>query len=117
MNSRDISILKHMIRYCKDVDETIAHFGNSLIKLKEDRIYKNALTMCIMQIGELAGHLSEDFKTAYPTMPWRDMRRMRDLAAHHYIKFDGDTLWETATEDIPLLLEYCIKIINYSSRQ
>jgi len=112
MNSRDIDILEHIICYCDDIEETNKHFGNSFEVLESNRVYKNALTMCILQIGELAGHLSEEFKIAYPNMPWSDLRKMRDLAAHHYIKFDEDTLWETIVEDIPVLREYCEKVIS-----
>ena len=36
---------------------------------------------------------------------------MRDKAAHHYWSFDVDILWETVTEDIEPLKNYCEKYL------
>jgi len=68
--------------------------------------------MCILQIGELVNVLSEDFRTTHNTMPWREIKRMRDKAAHHYGQFDVNTLWETVTTDIEPLKEYCLECVR-----
>ena len=44
-------------------------------------------------------------------MPWREIKTMRNIAAHNYGEIDIDILWETATCDIPDLKEYCKKFI------
>ena len=44
-------------------------------------------------------------------MPWREIKTMRNIAAHNYGEIDIDILWETATGDIPDLKEYCKKFI------
>ena len=111
-NRRDIDILEKMIGYCNEISETVAHFGNSFETLSHSKIYKNAAAMCILQIGELAGHLSNDFRIMHSEMPWREMKEMRNVAAHSYGKFDLKKLWETISEDIPALCEYCDKIIQ-----
>jgi hypothetical protein len=38
---RDIYILKKIIKYCIEADETILLFGDSFESLKSDNIYKN----------------------------------------------------------------------------
>ena len=45
-------------------------------------------------------------------MPWREIKAMRNIAAHNYGEIDIDILWETAIGDIPNLKVYCEKIIN-----
>ena len=112
MNNRDADVLKHILRYCNEIVEASDLFGNSLEALKSGSIYKNAVAMCILQIGELVNLLSDDFKETRTEMPWRDMKRMRDLAAHQYNKFDLETLWETVSEDIPELRDYCTSQIE-----
>jgi len=107
MNNRDADVLKHILRYCDEIVEANTMFSNSLESLKSSSIYKNAAAMCILQIGELVNQLSDDFKETRTEMPWRDMKRMRDIAAHQYNKFDLETLWETISEDIPDLKNYC----------
>ena len=36
--------------------------------------YRNAVTMPILQIGELANHLSEEFKQQNKQIPWNGMK-------------------------------------------
>jgi uncharacterized protein with HEPN domain len=115
MSERDKSILQHIIRYCTEIDDANDQFGNSLSNLKTNSVYKNAVSMCILQIGELVVLLSDEFKAIYDEMPWRDIKSMRNIAAHQYHRFDLDTLWETITEDIPNLRAYCDSIIRINN--
>ena len=114
MNNRDADVLKHILRYCEEIDEASTVFGNSLEALISGSVYKNAVAMCILQIGELVNQLSDGFKETRTEMPWRDMKRMRDIAAHQYNKFDIETLWETISEDIPALKDYCTSQLDQS---
>jgi len=99
-NNCNTDILKKIIKYCMEIDEANKDFGNSIEMLKMKSTYKNAVAMCILQIGELVAHLSDDFKTTYFDMPWQDIKRMRNIAAHHYGTFDIETLWDTVENDI-----------------
>ena len=110
-NNRDLYIIKKIIKYCQEANETITRFGDSLSVLKADNIYKNASAMCILQIGELVGNLSDDFVEKYSDMPWRQIKGMRNIAAHGYEEFDVDILWQTLKEDLPSLHNYCNKIV------
>jgi uncharacterized protein with HEPN domain len=67
--------------------------------------------MCILQIGELVGKLSDEFKAKYNAVPWKDIKAMRNIAAHNYGEMDLEILWETATIDVPKLKEYCAGVI------
>ena len=111
-NERDIYIIKKIIKYCIEASDTISRFGDSIDILKADSIYKNASAMCILQIGELVNHLSEDFVNKYNNMPWKQIKGMRNIAAHGYEDFDVDILWQTLKEDLPSLHKYCDKIIK-----
>ena len=110
---RDIFILRKIIQYCNEADEAIARFGDSVETLRVDNIYKNATAMCVLQIGELVGNLSDDFISSHTEMPWKQIKGMRNIAAHGYEKFDIDVLWQTLKSDLPDLAEYCIKTIKH----
>ena len=84
VNARDSSVLKHIIAYCIDIEETAERFGRSWDVFREDKAYRNACALCIMQIGELCGHLSEEFRQSYPEIPWNAIRGMRNVVAHAY---------------------------------
>ena len=69
--------------------------------------YRNAVTMPILQIGELANHLSEEFKQQHKQIPWNEMRGIRNLMAHQYHSVDFEIIWDTSRTDIPALREFC----------
>jgi len=62
--------------------------------------------MSLLNIGELANHLSIEFKSAYPEVPWKNMTGMRNFAAHGYHTMNLDTIRNTAQTSIPELLKF-----------
>ena len=74
INSRDEIILKKIIQYSDEISATIERFSLTSESFTDDFVAKNAISMCILQIGELVGNLSEDFKSANNAMPWRDIK-------------------------------------------
>ena len=115
MNDRDNDIVVHIVRYCNEILEAREYFGDSLEVLESNSIFKNAAAMCILQIGELSAHLTTEFKKDNYEMPWQDIVGMRNVAAHHYSRFDAQKLWETITVDIPSLKAYCEKTLKENS--
>lgn len=114
---RNISILEHIVNYCEQIEETICRFGNSYDDFRADKIYRNAAAMCVLQIGELAGKLTDDFREKYPGAPWRQIKGMRNIVAHSYGTVDPETTWEILNEDIPAPKKYCVAIIEKNSEQ
>ena len=108
---RDLYIVKKIIKYCNEAEQAVSYFGNSLDTLKTNSVFKNSVAMCILQIGELVGHLSDDFTGKHTDMPWRQIKGMRNRAAHGYEEFDVAILWQTLKEDLPSLKRYCEEII------
>jgi len=68
--------------------------------------------MCILQIGELSGHLSDSFKEEYNEVPWRNIKDMRNIIAHKYGDMSITIVWEAISEDIPGLRDYCNNILD-----
>jgi uncharacterized protein with HEPN domain len=110
LSQRDITILKKITEYCDQIDEAVAAFGKSKDALVASSVYRNAVAMCVLQIGELTTHLTTDFKNRFTLIPWQKIKDMRNVAAH-YGRFDDDILWETITEDIVPLRDYCNECI------
>ena len=112
MNNRNIDVLEHIIRYCDDIKDAQNRFGNDIESLQADAAYRNAVAMCILQIGELTAHLTDDFKETHNSVPWQKIKGMRNIAAHHYGKFDTEIMFKTITERIPELHDYCTEILS-----
>ena len=109
---REIHILKHIVSYCEQIELTIQRFGDKKETFQADPIYRNAAALCILQIGELVGNLSDEFRREYPGVPWRQIKAMRNIVAHRYGTVDPETSWEIIQDDIPVLKQYCISIIG-----
>ena len=106
---RDRSILNHMIRYCEEIEATVTRFGDSYEAFSSDSAYRNACALCILQIGELSGHLSEAFRKKNATIPWQQIRGLRNIVAHAYGTVDMKSIWQTVIEDIPALKAFCTR--------
>lgn len=112
LNERDKDIVEHIIKYCSETEQTIAMFDNTLETLKTNATYKNAVSMCVLQIGELITHFTKDFLDTHTQIPWARIKRMRNIAAHHYGKFDLGILHGTITESVPELKKYCLELLK-----
>ena len=111
-NERNIDVLEHIIKYCDEIFKAQEYFGNSFEDFKVNTIYNNAVAMCILQIGELSGHLTDSFKELYSGVPWRNIKDMRNIMAHQYGDISVTTVWEAITEDVPVLRDYCITVLE-----
>ena len=81
---KDLNIISYIFAYCIEIEQTVQRFGNTYESFASDKIYRNAVMMCILQIGELAGRLSSEFTATYRAVPWRSIKAMRNIAAHAY---------------------------------
>lgn len=105
--NRDRDIIEHILRYCNQVETAHQDFGHSKDRFEESTTYQNAVSMCILQIGELVGRLSDDFKTANAAIPWHKIRGMRNYVAHEYGSIDFEVVWFASTNSIPELKAFC----------
>ena len=113
MNDSDLQRIKRMRVYCSKIGESITRYGDSLDVFSSDWDYYNSVSMSIMQIGEISSSLSDEFKEQTRSqIPWGIIKAMRNMFAHDYSSMDKNTVWETATKDIPNLLRFCERIIE-----
>lgn len=100
--------LEHIQGYCVEIRKTIARYGESFEVFDADADYQRSVSFCILQIGELSGGLSAEFRKATADrVQWGPMKGMRNLVAHSYGSMSRDIIWETAVMDIPVLQEFC----------
>ena len=106
--SPDLQRLTHIRDYCLAIAQTIERYGNSFETYISDPDYQRSISFSILQIGELSGSLSAEFRQETASrIQWGPMKAMRNLVAHNYGRMDQSIIWETATVDIPELLAFC----------
>ena len=110
-SNRDISVLQHIADYCDQIDMTIETFGDDFEIFDKNQIYRNAASLCILQIGELVGVLTDEFKGSHEQVPWMQIKKMRNIVAHRYGTVDNTIVWDVMKDDIPSLKQYCESIL------
>lgn len=117
LGNRDLEVLRHILNYRNEINYTIDTFGAEFEIFQTNTIYQNAVALCILQIGELTTHFTDDFKNMYHKIPWNQIKALRNVVAHNYGRIDKEILWETLTSDIPELMEYCSVIMEQAEAQ
>ena len=112
MNTKDSNTIRHMLKYCEQINETSLEFDNSKERFIESTTFRNAVCLCLLQIGELVTVLSDEFKANNAKIPWREIKLLRNIVAHHYGKVDFDIIWDILITDIPELHHFCKNIID-----
>jgi uncharacterized protein with HEPN domain len=68
-----------------------------------DGLIFDAARIRLLEIGEAVKALPEDLLSTQPSIPWRQITRMRDHLAHRYFDTAHATLQATVDEDLPNL--------------
>jgi uncharacterized protein with HEPN domain len=109
---RDISLLKHIKKHCSEIAETHKEFEDNYETFKETKSYFKSIAMDLLQIGELANHLSKEFQEKYKNIPYSAIISLRNIVAHGYGRLDIESMWATSHEDTPALQKQCEKILT-----
>ena len=109
---RDRTCVEHILRYCEQVHGSLAEIRHDRDRFLASHTYQNAISMCILQIGELVKRLSDDFLQEYKYIPWSLIAKTRDNYAHHYGSVDFEMVWTTAVDDLPAVEAFCRKYLE-----
>jgi uncharacterized protein with HEPN domain len=103
MSPRDDSLrLADMLAAARDASLFVV--GRKESDLAQDRQLALALLKCVEMIGEAAAHVTDETRTRYPGVPWRDIVGMRNRLIHNYFEVDLSLLWTTVVHDLPDLV-------------
>lgn len=57
-------------------------------------------------IGEAARNISEEIKGKYPFVEWKEMLGFRNVLIHDYFRIEGESVWDTVQNNIPILKKH-----------
>jgi uncharacterized protein with HEPN domain len=77
--------------YTTDGQET---FMNT--RLIQDGVIRN-----FEVIGEATKRLSEELRSNYPSVPWKQMAGFRDVLIHDYLRVDSNEVWDVVANNVP----------------
>ena len=95
------------------------HTVDDFLGSSEGLVLLDATCMLLIAIGESLKNLDKTtdglLLPTYPSVPWKNIKGMRDIIAHHYFDIDADQiLWIVKNEILPLkiAIEFFIKELS-----
>ncbi|MDR0903831.1 MAG: DUF86 domain-containing protein [Ruminococcus sp.] len=103
----DRQCLEKILSYCDRTIALLEKCNFDYETFRSDEFYLS-ISMLLMQIGEITGHFTAEFKTATENqIQWKLMKSMRNMFAHNYDNMDSQIIFSTATKNIPELKTFC----------
>jgi len=101
MDKRDKTLLLKIFDEANIIADLIENYDCETFI--EDEKTKRAVCMTLINIGELVKLLSDKLKEDNSSIPWRSIAGLRDVTAHGYQTLRMEDIWETVSEDVPIL--------------
>ena len=105
--------LRHMLAAARETRGFVE--GLNRETFLADRRTQQAVVMNLLIIGEAAAKIMDADPAvvrAYPEIPWRKIRGMRNRMAHGYFETNYVVVWETVSTEIPRLIAQLSDIIG-----
>lgn len=107
-SKRNETITKKIIREIETIDRFVVGMNESDF-LTDDKTQR-AVTMTLINIGELSKAYTEDFLDSKKNIPWKAIQATRNVAAHNYEIIDMSIIWDTIKVSLPVL-QYELKSV------
>jgi uncharacterized protein with HEPN domain len=109
--------LERDIERLKQIEDVIFEVETKLQKISyddyvNDRFIKFGFERMVEIVGEACRHISKEFQGRYPEIRWTEIIGMRHKLSHDYFRIDYRALWETVTEDIPILKKQIARLLD-----
>lgn len=77
--------------------------------MSQDGVFlMGGVCMQLIQIGEsvkaLGQKTNSTYLSAYPEIPWKDIKGLRNIIAHEYANVDEEEIFNVVQNDLPKLL-------------
>lgn len=104
-------ILEHMLDDALDAMQFAIDVGTSEA-LSADNRNRKAIIMSILNIGEFAKNLPQEYKSAHSEIPWKNIIGIRERPAQGYHLMDNEIVWDVVINHLPDLARFLGKQLN-----
>jgi uncharacterized protein with HEPN domain len=107
---RDLLLLDEMIDAIEQIQQLVADSVAEELASRRER--RDALLWNYTVLGEAAAQVSDELKTRFPAVPWRQPSQLRNRIVHGYWSIDLDILVTTAERQLPTLAANCATLLQ-----
>ncbi len=100
---RDEALLLDMLLAAQDAREFAK--GLNLQSFKQCKLHQNAIVRSLEVLGEAANHVSADYRSDHPELPWAEMVGILNRLIHGYNKVSLEIVWDVVQNELPELIK------------
>jgi len=78
----------------------------------ENLMMQDAVMYQVEIIGEASNSISDSFQEKHPSLPWMQMRAIRNKIVHDYRGINLQIIWDTVVNDLPALKKQVRKLLG-----
>ena len=109
-NIGDKARLQHILDAIEDIESYTV--DADFEKFMENSMMRFACIKQMEIIGEASNHISDEVKSQFSTIEWRQIIGMRNVFVHEYFGVDTKIVWEIIKGDIPDLKDKISKVFR-----
>ena len=106
----DEKYFQHILTEINRVND--AMHGKSLTDLESDWELEHKVTRSLEIMGEASNRISAMGKKAFPELPWRDMKNVRNRIVHQYFDLNYKIIFLITRQELPTLKEQIEKVLT-----
>lgn len=77
-------VMQKIIEYCTEIEDYKNQVNATFEVYQSNKMFRRAVDMNVLQIGELTKRLSDDFRAAHLEIPWHEIKATRNVYVHDY---------------------------------
>lgn len=108
--------MRNQIEWLKDIFDAVVQIEKYSLKgeneFQKDELIQTWMVHHLQVIGEAANRVGGEITKKYTTIPWTQIKGLRNIIVHEYFGIDLDEVWNTVITDIPKLKKNIILIID-----
>lgn len=111
--NRDLAAVADIVESARSIGDYIA--GLSRDEFIANEQLQDSVIRRLLVTGEASARLSAAFRDERPSIPWREIRGMRNRMVHVYDDIDMNLVWRTARNEVPSLLADLAPLVSAHS--
>jgi uncharacterized protein with HEPN domain len=85
------------------MDRVLEYTIDGREKFMESTLIQDATIRNLQIMAESSQRLSDELKTAYSEIDWRNLSGFRNVLVHNYLGIDLNTVWQLIEQELPKL--------------